>query len=66
MGVGANAIAVAELTIDVCINADARSQTMQLISAMVYGQKAYSKADGLLGKKVALIGVGACRSCSDD
>ena len=39
----------------------AESQTMQLISRNgVWAKKTYSRADGLLGKRMALIGVGAC------
>lgn len=58
---GRNAIAVAELTIGHLINADRRiADNARDFRNGVWAKKAYAKADGLLGKRMALIGVGAC------
>ena len=52
---------MAELTIGHLINADRRiSDNAADFRNGVWAKKTYSRADGLLGKRMALIGVGAC------
>ena len=58
---GKNAIAVAELTMGHLLNLDRRiSDNVSDLRSGIWNKKEYSKAGGLFGKKLAIIGLGSC------
>ena len=58
---GKNAIAVAELTLGHLLNLDRRiSDNVQELRSGIWNKKEYSKANGLFGRKLAIIGLGSC------
>ena len=58
---GKNAIAVAELTMGHLLNLDRRiSDNVSALRKGQWNKKEYSKANGLFGRKIAIIGLGSC------
>ena len=58
---GKNAIAVAELTLGHLLNLDRRiSDNVRELRNGNWNKKEYSKANGLFGRKLAIIGLGSC------